>query len=305
MSAAVLVRGGPVLYRVELSPRRYVEFPLGEDLEAIAECVGAGFPTGLAVEVVRALRAACATVGPLACSDPDLRRALDGTGLIGRPATWEEERNAVTALPALKPAEERSFYLLLARARVRATLASDEEALVALAREEERVERSVNRERGAAEQFLAASTGPLAEYVHDWAAERELLTAHHDRLYGRLELVAQRTVPNLARLVGPRVAARLVALAGSPAALARLTASRIQLLGSRRRPGGGRGPRFGVLYRANRMADVPRDRQGRYARSLAALAAIAARADGITHRDLGDSLLLRRDRRIEQLRRLR
>jgi RNA processing factor Prp31 len=199
--------------------------------------------------------------------------------------------------------EERQFLLLLARDRVQETLSSDEEALIALAREEERVERSVNRELGAAEQFLAAATGPLAEYAQDWATERASLSAHHDRLFERLEGLAQRTVPNLTRLVGARVAARLVALAGSRTALARVSASRLQLLGSRRRPGGGRGPRFGVVYRAARMGDVPRDRQGRYARSLAALASIAARADAISHRDLGELLVLRRDRRIDRLRR--
>jgi RNA processing factor Prp31 len=53
------------------------------------------------------------------------------------------------------------------------------------------------------------------------------------------------------------------------------------------------------------MAEVPAELQGRYARSLAALAVIAARADALTHRDLGALLVARRDRRIERLQRLR
>jgi snoRNA binding domain-containing protein (fibrillarin) len=298
--ASVVVRGGPVVFRVELSPRRYTPFALAESLEEAAEIVGRGYPEGLPVELVRAVRGAA---GPAGCTDPDLRRVLESAGLTVRAPGIEEERAAVAALPAPRADEERAFLLLLARERVRVALGSDEEALIALAREEERVERAVLRERGAAEQFLADAAGPLAEYAEDWEKERAVLAEHHARLFDRLETVAGRTVPNLSRLVGTRVAARLVALAGSRAALARVSASRLQLLGSRRRPGGGRGPRFGVIYRAARLTDVPRDRQGRYARSLAAMASIAARADAITHRDLGDSLVLRRDRRIDQLRR--
>jgi snoRNA binding domain, fibrillarin len=298
---AVLVRGGPALYRVELSPRQYVAYPLGDSLEEAAETVGRGYPEGLPVDLVRALRSASS--GPVGCSDPELRRLLESAGLTVRTPPLEEERAAAAALPALRAADERTFLLLLARDRVQETLASDEEALIALAREEERVERSVNREVGAAEEFLAAATGPLAEYARDWEAERRTLSDHHDRLFGRLEELSGKTVPNLTRLLGARVAARLVALAGSRTALARVSASRLQLLGSRRRPGGGRGPRFGVIYRAARMADVPRDRQGRYARSLAAMASIAARADALTHRDLGEILVVRRDRRIDRLRR--
>jgi RNA processing factor Prp31 len=60
-----------------------------------------------------------------------------------------------------------------------------------------------------------------------------------------------------------------------------------------------------VIRLADRMSDVPDDRRGAYARSLAALAVIAARADAYTHADLTPSLLARRDRRVETLRRRR
>ena len=120
-----------------------------------------------------------------------------------------------------------------------------------------------------------------------------------------LESEARLRVPNLAAVVGPRVGARLVAAAGGISELARMPAPRIQLLGSRRRPSPERGPRFGVLYRADRMADVPIGRRGAYARTLAALAAIAIRADAHTHRDISAGLVARRDRRVETLRRRR
>ncbi|MGA8711381.1 MAG: C/D box methylation guide ribonucleoprotein complex aNOP56 subunit, partial [Thermoplasmata archaeon] len=77
------------------------------------------------------------------------------------------------------------------------------------------------------------------------------------------------------------------------------------LLGSRRRPSPERGPRFGIIFRADRLGDVPIGRRGAYARSLAALAAIAIRADAHTHRNISVDLVARRDRRIESLRRRR
>ena len=84
-----------------------------------------------------------------------------------------------------------------------------------------------------------------------------------------------------------------------------MSASRLQLLGSRRRPSTSRGPRFGLIYRGARLTDVPPDRVGAYARSLAALASIAARADWSTHRGIAEDLVARRDRRVGQLRQRR
>ena len=298
MVAEVLLRAGPSIYLVDLRTKARREFGLGP---TAAARVGRGYVDGLPAELVRTLRSGA--VEAVGCADPALREALDRAGLHVPSAHLDEERAALAVVPQVRPLEERRFLLDLARQRVQEALTSDEETLIALAREEERVERTVNREAGAAEQFLAGDSGPLAEYAAEWAGERATLGRHHERLMARLERLAETTVPNLTRLVGARVAARLVAAAGSRAALARVSASRLQILGSRRRPGGGRGPRFGLIYRAARMTDVPRDRQGRYARSVAALAAIAARADAVTHRDLGDLLLARRDRRIERLRR--
>ncbi|MGC2360391.1 MAG: hypothetical protein WA691_08845, partial [Thermoplasmata archaeon] len=88
---------------------------------------------------------------------------------------------------------------------------------------------------------------------------------------------------------------------GGVAALARMRAGRIQLLGTRRRPSPDRGPRYGILYRAYGMSDVPPGRRGAYARSLGAMAAIAVRADASTRATISNGLVARRDRRIAQL----
>ncbi|HXQ48439.1 MAG TPA: hypothetical protein VN842_01480, partial [Thermoplasmata archaeon] len=151
--------------------------------------------------------------------------------------------------------------------------------------------------------FLPVAGTPLAEYRAAWEATRETLRAHHAGLEELLEHSARTLVPNLSEVLGEKVAARLVAAAGGLPPLGRMSASRLQLLGTRRRPSPERGPRFGIIYRAVRMEEVPVPRRGAYARSLAALGVIAARADATTGRPLAAVLVGRRDRRVEALRR--
>ena len=218
-------------------------------------------------------------------------------------ATVEELRRARRALAPPERAHERRFLLDLAAHELERVLRSPEEVLISLSREEERVERAVGRELRAAEAFLALDGTPLGDYARAWTEIRSTFERHHRELVRRTEEQARRVVPNLSAVVGERIAARLVAAAGGVTPLARMRAPRLQLMGSRRRPSPERGPRYGLLYGADRMADVPPDRRGAYARSLGALAAIAARADAITHADLSRDLVARRDRRIDRLRR--
>jgi snoRNA binding domain, fibrillarin len=236
----------------------------------------------------------------------DAPRAASALGAaLGRAvplATVDELRAVRRALPPPDRARERRLILALGAAELERVLNSPEEVLISLAREEERVERAVGRELRAAEAFLAPEGSPLGEYARAWAAVRSTLERHHRELVERTEGQARRVVPNLSAVVGERIAARLVAAAGGVAPLARMRAPRLQLLGSRRRPSPERGPRYGLLYGADRMGEVPPDRRGAYARSLAAMAAIAARADALTHADLARNLVARRNRRVEQLR---
>jgi hypothetical protein len=226
---------------------------------------------------------------------PDRVRRADASN-------WHE---ALGALPPPNAAVEREYVLARARADLEAALRSPVEVLVTLAREEERVERAVGRELRAAEAFVAVPGTVLDEYASTWARERELLAAHHRELLARLESEAVRTVPNLSALLGARTAARLVAVAGGVAPLARISSSRLQLLGARRRPNPERGPRFGVLYRTEGADRVPADRRAAFVRSVAALAAIAARADALTGSDLTDRLVRRRELRRGRLARRR
>jgi nucleolar protein 56 len=99
-----------------------------------------------------------------------------------------------------------------------------------------------------------------------------------------IESAARRRLPNLASVVGPSLAARLVAQAGGLDRLARLPASTIQVLGAEtaffdhlRR--GTRPPRHGLLFLHPSIQGASRQQRGRLARALAGKAAIAARID--------------------------
>ncbi len=302
MAPRVVLRGGLRVYRVDPSGRIEASAALGDSPGAVARLLEADPPTPLPPDVARLF--APAPGAPMVVADPFLASHLP-TGVPSAPAaSIRELRDAREALPRPPPGPERAFLLALAAERIRRILQEPEEVLISLAREEERVERSLDREVAAAGHWLDAGSSPLTEYADEWQRFRERYAQHHDDLSARLETVARQVVPNLSDLVGPRVAARLVAAAGGKAALARMSGSRLQLLGARRRPSRGRGPRYGLLFRASRMADVPPERAGAYARSLAALSVIAARAD-ITGRPLARELVGRRDRRIERLRRRR
>ena len=236
--------------------------------------------------------------------DPALSSELEHrSGRAVEIASLTEARRARDRLPVAPPEEERDFLRALARRRLELGLRSPVEVLITLAREEERVERAVGREERAAESFVSVPGSTLATYAEAWAGARAALDRHHRILRAEVEAAARDLLPNLASVVGALTAARLLSAAGSLDLLGRMGSSRLQILGARRRPSADRGPRFGVLYRADRMEDVPLARRGAYARSLASLAVIAARADATTRSSVAPELVARRDRRIDRLRR--
>jgi snoRNA binding domain, fibrillarin len=296
---AVLLRCGGELRWVDAAGGVGPALPLGRTPAEAARAtlrLSEGFPAGFG-DAVRSAR----PEGSFALGDPALARAVGGLG-PGELLPLGERRVARERAWAAADSMQRPFYLALAVERIGHTLSQPEETLISLAREEERIERVLGRESNAASQFLTPGSGPLEEYRRRWDPMQRGLAEHHRALQELLAAAARTAAPNLSATVGPRAAGRLVARAGSVAELARMSSSRLQLLGARRRPGPGRTPRFGVLFRGARMDEVPPGRQGAYARSLAALAAVAARIDAARGRDRSAELVARRDRRVAALR---
>lgn len=90
--------------------------------------------------------------------------------------------------------------------------------------------------------------------------------------------------PNLTALLGPELAARMVAQAGGLDRLARLPSSTVQVLGAERAffehlRGHAPPPRHGLLFLHPAIQSAPRSERGKLARALAGKVAIAARLD--------------------------
>ena len=304
MAPALLVRGGETLYLVRPGGGITEMGRVGDSPEDSADRVASGFRSGLRAMTVERLRSAIGSE-PVACEEAALTRVVAALGIPVRPGTSPEFRPARDALAAAPVSALRPFYLALAWRALGDALAAPEEVLHSLAREEVRVERAVGRESSAADQYLAGEDGPARRYVESAERLRRAYEQHHALLRGEIAAIATSLAPNLSALVGGPLAGRLILAAGGLGPLARMSGARLQLLGARRRPSPERGPRFGYLYRAPRMEEVPPGRQGAYARSLAALLVIAARADVHTHADLSAWLIGRRDRRVAELRRSR
>jgi snoRNA binding domain-containing protein (fibrillarin) len=302
VSAVLVIPFGPALYLLAPGEERPHAFRLSTAVPHPRP--GANLsPDGVPAPLADALAKLPPGVEVHAGGPPVLRALALRTGRRILPASLSEWRRVRRSLPRMAAATERVYLREVASSDLARALRSPEEVLITLTREEERLERAVGREQRAAEAMITVPGSPLVDYVSRWASTRAGLERHHHALVETMEGAARELVPNLATIVGPRVAARMVAAAGGVAPLGRMSGARIQLLGSRRRPSPERGPRFGVIFRAERMGDVPVDRRGAYARSLASLAAIAVRADATTRATIAPILVRRRDRRIDDLRR--
>ncbi len=124
-----------------------------------------------------------------------------------------------------------------------------------------------------------------------------------------IEAVMKEVAPNVTALVGPKLGARLLSLAGGLENLARLPASTIQVLGAekalfRALRTGGKPPKHGVIFQYPAIHRSPRWQRGKIARALAAKLAIAAKVDFFTGRFVGDKLVEEVKKRIDEIKKL-
>ena len=108
--------------------------------------------------------------------------------------------------------------------------------------------------------------------------------------------MTQEIAPNVSRLAGPILAAKLIDKAGGMKRLAMVPSSTIQVMGAekalfRSKKTNARPPKHGLLYQHPYVHAVPREKRGRRARSLAAKIAIAARADQFSGNYIAEELV--------------
>ena len=118
----------------------------------------------------------------------------------------------------------------------------------------------------------------------------------------RMEEIA----PNLAKLAGPIIGARLIALTGGLERLATLPASAVQLLGAekalfRHIREGESPPKYGVIFQHPLIHKSPYWQRGKIARAFAGKIAIASKVDAHSGRYIGDELQEQLDKRIAEI----
>lgn len=123
-----------------------------------------------------------------------------------------------------------------------------------------------------------------------------------------IEKKMNRVAPNISKLTGPLLGARLIALAGSLEKLARLPSGTIQILGAetsffRHLKTGSRGPKHGAIFMHPCICSSHYWQRGKIARTFAAKIAIAAKVDFNRGEFMGNELENKLLKRIEEIRR--
>jgi len=151
---------------------------------------------------------------------------------------------------------------------------------------------------------------PLSE-SDEWAVKRwasmvkDVLEARQE-MEGYITRRMDELAPNLSAVIGPLLAARLVALTGGLQRLGKLPSSTIQLLGAEKAlfqymMEGGRPPKHGVLFQHPLIHRSPMWQRGKMARALAASASMAARADAFGGKDISETVKAHLQKKVERI----
>ena len=125
-----------------------------------------------------------------------------------------------------------------------------------------------------------------------------------------MKTLIEESAPNLGAVVGPLLAARLIAMAGGLWRLAKMPASTVQILGARKAiflhmTRGAKPPKHGLLFQMREVRSAPIKMRGKISRIIATKVSIAARVDAFSGQYIGDKLKEEIRGRIAETRRTR
>jgi len=159
----------------------------------------------------------------------------------------------------------------------------------------------------AAESSMGAPLGKFdADIIVKLASEISDLYRLREQIEDYLETAVGEVAPNLKALVGAKLAARLMSLAGGLRELAMMPASTIQVLGAekalfRHLRTGAKPPKHGVIFQYPAINRSPWWQRGKIARALAGKLAIAARVDYFSGEYIGEELKKELEQRIKEI----
>ncbi|MDE1865695.1 MAG: NOP58 family protein [Candidatus Micrarchaeota archaeon] len=121
-----------------------------------------------------------------------------------------------------------------------------------------------------------------------------------------IKSAAKRIMPNVTHLTEDKIAAELLAKAGSLERMATMPASTIQLLGAEKAlfkhiKFGSKPPKYGIIFKLPAVTAAQREKKGMVARAYATKIAIAVKADYFTKKFIADKLKESLDGSIEKI----
>lgn len=142
--------------------------------------------------------------------------------------------------------------------------------------------------------------------IQDLAKEIDDLYKLRSEIEDYIDKAMDDVAPNLKALVGAKLAARLISLAGGLKELAMMPASTIQVLGAekalfRHLRSGAKPPKHGVIYQYPAINKSPWWQRGKIARALAGKLAIAARVDYFSGEYIAEELKKEIEARIKEI----
>ncbi len=177
------------------------------------------------------------------------------------------------------------------------------ERLIKLGFNEAKAEKIAN----AARNSMGASLGKFdMAIIQRLASEVDDLYSLRREIEDYLETAMDDVAPNLKGLVGAKLGARLISLAGGLRELAMMPASTIQVLGAekalfRHLRSGAKPPKHGVIFQYPAINRSPWWQRGKIARALAGKLAIAARVDYFSGEYIAEELKKEVEARIEEI----
>lgn len=169
--------------------------------------------------------------------------------------------------------------------------------------------------RSKAEQIAkSAETSMGADLAQTDLTQIQALCKNVNSLYqlrqtleNYLDITMEEVAPNIKALTGSLLGARLIAIAGGLANLAKMPASTIQVLGAekalfRSLKTGTRPPKHGIIFQHAFLHEAKKWQRGKIARALAGKLAIAARTDAFGGRYIGEGLKADLEKRIGEVR---
>jgi nucleolar protein 56 len=149
---------------------------------------------------------------------------------------------------------------------------------------------------------------PATTYLtlkHEFVESIERLSELRKKIAGAIELEMRDIAPNLCSLAGELLGARLIARAGGLESLARMPASKIQVMGASKAlfkhlQYGAKPPKHGLIFQHPLVRGSPLDKRGKIARTMAAKLAIAARLDFYSKKEYPE-LLAQLEKRASEI----